>query len=169
LFMKMDKFSLSGLLLLGVMALSNQAKAGDDKPMPPIQYPLEQVAISILHYTSHGVPGGYEIAIQGNGNGFYLHNAVKTELKISNNILIDWLNDLYRMRFFDFSDTYKIEEQVILGDNGLVATRHMTTNDASGTKLCVQLADYQKCVTIIKGQPAEAAHLIAKIEKLFNH
>jgi len=165
----MHKLSLSGLLLLGAIVLPNPAQAGDDKPVPPLQYPLDQVAISILHHTSHGIPGGFEIAIQGGGNGFYLQNAVKTELQISSNTLIDLLNDFYRIRFFDLADTYRVQEQVVLGDNGQVATRHITTNDASSNKLCVQLADYQKCVTIVNDQPAEAAQLVAKIEKLFMH
>lgn len=152
--------------------MSNIAEAGGATPEPPAQYPLAEVAISILHQTGHRIPGGYEIAIHGDGTG-YLQNAgvnpVKTERQISNDTLIELLNDFYRIHFFELADTYRVKKQVLLRDNALVATTAMKMADVSSKKLCVQLADYQKCVTIIDGQPAEAAQLIAKIEKLFIH
>ncbi|WP_026602661.1 hypothetical protein [Methylomonas sp. 11b] len=169
--MKMYKSSLSSLLLLGVIAMFNLAEADETlaRSAPPTQYPLAQVAISILHQTGHGIPGGYEIAIQGDGNGFYLQNALKTELHISSVTLIDMLNDFYRIHFFELADTYQVKKQVLLRDNFLVATTAMKMADTSSKKLCIQLADYQKCVTIVNDQPAEAAQLITKIEKLFVH
>ena len=152
--------------------MSNHAEAVDATPVPPAQYPLAEVEISILHQTGHGVPGGYEIAIHGDGHG-YLQNAgvnpAKTELQISNDALLDLLNDFYRIHFFELADNYQVKKQVLLRDNALVATMAMKMADVSSKKLCVQLADYQKCVTIVNGQPAEASQLAAKIEKLFIH
>lgn len=147
----------------------NLAEAGNAIPVPPAQYPLAEVAISILHQTGHGIPGGYEIAIQGDGNGFYLQNALKTELQISSGTLLELLNDFYRIHFFELADTYQVKKQVLLRDNTLVASTAMKMADISSKKLCIQLADYQKCVTIVNDQPAEAAQLITKIERLFIH
>lgn len=156
--------------------MSTLAEADDDAPVrsvPPLQYPLTQVAISILHQTSRGIPGGYEIAIHGNGNGFYLQNAdanpVKIELQISSDTLINLLNNFYLIHFFELADTYQVKKQVVIRDNTLIATTASKMADVSSKRLCIQLADYKKCVTIINGQPAEAAQLITKIEKLFIH
>lgn len=151
--------------------MCNYAEADDSqvRSVPPLQYPLAQVAITVLHQTSRGIPGGYEIAIQGGGNGFYLQNALKTEQQISSRTLIDLLNDFYRIHFFELADTYQVEKQVLLRDNTLVTTSAMKMADISSKKLCIQLADYQKCVTIVNDQPAEAAQLITKIERLFVH
>jgi len=40
--------------------------------------------------------------------------------------------------------------------------------DIASTRLCIQLADYQKCITVVNGQPASAATLISKIERVIN-
>ncbi|MDD2760825.1 MAG: hypothetical protein PHH11_11090 [Methylomonas sp.] len=170
--MKMHNPSVYGLLLMGVTAMSNPAQAADAKPMPPAQYPLAEVSISILHQTGHGIPGGYEIAIHGNGNGYKQNtdaNPVKIETYISNEILLELLNDFYRIHFFELGDTYLVKKQVLLRDNALVATTALKMADVSSKKLCIQLADYKKCVTIVGDQPVEASQLAAKIEKLFSH
>ncbi|MCK9606104.1 MAG: hypothetical protein M0R33_06585 [Methylomonas sp.] len=153
--------------------MSNIAEAGDDAtPRPPEQYRLADVSITIRHQTSRGIPGGYQIALHGDGTAYLQNtdaNPVKTELHNSTAAIIELLNDFYRIHFFDLADTYAKKKQVLLRDDGLVATTVMKMADVDSKKLCVQLADYQKCVTIINNEPAEASQLIAKIEKLFRH
>jgi len=150
----------------------NQAEAGDDMQalrVPPSQYPLVRVEISIRYQPGRGLQGGYEITIQGDGRGYYRANAITTELQISDGTIVELLNDFYRIHFFDLADNYQIKKRVVLRDDNLVATTAMKITDISSKRLCIQLADYQKCVTIVNDQPADPAQLINKIERLFNH
>lgn len=149
----------------------NQARAVNDRAEPPLHYQLAQVGISILQQTGHGIPGAYEITIDGDGNGSYVLNRAgeitKTGVLIAKENLIELLNDFYQIHFFELADTYAVKKQVILQENAMLATVARKMADVSSQRLCIELADYKKCVTIVDNQPVEAARLIKKIEGLF--
>lgn len=166
--MKTIKSPLFGGVLMALISICNHARAEDSAP--PTQYPLSEVVISIRQQTLRGI-AGYEIGIGGDGNGYYRQNSganpTTIERRFSNSLLIELLNDFYRIHFFELADSYQLTKQVVLRDDGTVATTALKMADAGGKTLCVQLADYRKCVTIFNDQPPLAAQLIAKIEHLF--
>ena len=157
-----------GGVLMALISTFNHAKAEDSAP--PTQYPLSEVAISIRQQAARGI-AGYEIGISGDGNSFYQQNSAanppRIERRFSNPVLIGLLNDFYRIHFFELADSYQLTKQVVLRDDGMVATAASKRVDAAGKVLCVQLADYRKCVTLFNDQPPQVAQLIAKIEGLF--
>ena len=83
--------------------------------------------------------------------------------------LITLLNEFYRIHFFELPDTYTVNKQVLLQENGTVATVGRRLPDSSSKQLCVKLADYEKCITVVDDQPAEAAQLVEKIEGMFGN
>ena len=153
--------------------MSNHVMASGDTVVQanlPLQYPLAQVSISIDHQTGRGIPGGYRIAIEGSGNGSYRSDStetLQTDLAISSNTLLSLLNEFYRIHFFELADTYGVKKQMVLLDKATLATIATKMPDSGSKRLCIQLADYKKCVTIVDDQPAEAARLAQKIEGLF--
>jgi len=158
------------LLFLGISFMTNNAQA-TDAPGPPLQYPLTQTSILVLHQTGQGISGGYEISINGNGNATYVSNdppqtTISTR-SISNQSLTELINAFYQIHFFELADTYSVKKQVILQDNGTLATVARKILDTASHKLCIKIADYQKCVTVIDNQPAAAAQLVKKIEAMF--
>jgi hypothetical protein len=167
----MRNFTRCCLLLTGVVLLVNTAIASQVPSQPPLQYQLYQVRFSVLHQTGRGIPGGYAITIDGDGNGAYVENGTEEpkviERKISQALLMELVNSFYEIHFFELQDTYAVKKQVLLKDHSTVATFVTKRVDIASTKLCVQLADYRKCVTIVDGQPVEAAQLAKKINALF--
>ncbi len=151
------------LMLNGVVV----AEASPARNEPPRQYPLEQVRISLLHQTSRQLPGGYEITITGDGKAAYVSKEERKALTLQDETLMELLNDFYRIHFFELQDTYTVKKQVSLLDNRLVSTFGHHIVDMGGKRLCIELADYKKCVTIVAGQPPEAERLAAKIRALF--
>lgn len=137
-------------------------------PELPLTYLLKEVTISILHQTSHGIQGGYQTTLSGDGNSFFSRNGeTQQPLTIVNKDLLELVNGFYQIHFFELADTYSVKKQVLLKDDGTVATVATKLLDTANHKVCIQLADYQKCVTVINNQPAEVTHLIKKIESLF--
>ena len=145
--------------------MTNNLSANSDLPT---QYPLKEVLISILHQTSRGIPGGYQITISGDGSSSYsLNGEAQQALSVDKKILMELVNSFYQIHFFELVDTYSVKKQVVLKDGATVATVAKKMVDISSKRLCIQLADFEKCVTIIDEQPAEAAQLVKKIEALF--
>jgi len=161
----MRKFLIYPLITLGMTLMTNKLSANSELPL---QYPLTAITISILHQTGHGIPGAYHITISGDGSSFYsLNGGTQQPLSVDKKTLLELVNGFYQIHFFELADTYAVKKQVVLKDGTTVATIATKMVDVSSKQLCIQLADFKKCVTIIDEQPAVAAQLVKKIEALF--
>ena len=87
----------------------------------------------------------------------------KTVLVLQNETLVELLNDFYRIHFFELADTYTVKRQVILQDRNKIATVIRKMVDMSSQRLCIGIAEYGKCVTIMDGQPQEASQLVKRL------
>jgi len=164
----MIKFAICFVMMLGMSLTSNNLSANPHLSRLPAQYPLKKITISILHQPGAGIPGGYQITLNGDGNSFYSQSSKeKQALSIPKETLLELVNDFYKIHFFELPDTYAVKKQVVLKDNTTVATVVTKQVDVSSKKLCIQLRTYKKCVTIVDNQPVEAAELVKKIEGLF--
>ena len=164
----MIKFAICFLMMLGMSLTSNNLSAKPHLSRLPAQYPLKKITISISHQPGAGIPGGYQMTINGDGNSFYSQNSKeKRALTVTKETLLELVNDFYKIHFFELPDTYAIKKQVVLKDNTTVATVVTKQVNASSKKLCIQLRTYKKCIAIVGNQPVEAAELVKKIEGLF--
>jgi hypothetical protein len=137
---------------------------------PPPQYQLSEVTISVLHQTGHGIPGGYELTIAGDGSGSHRQikddKPIETNTQLSSEQLMELINRFYQIHFFDLADSYIVKTEVILKDKATIATIATKMADSGSTMLCIQLADYKKCVTIVGNRPGEVSDLVKTIESL---
>lgn len=167
----MRKLATHCLLVLGLTLMTGNAMAISGQPEPPLQYQLSQVTISIRHQTSRGIPGGYEITIGGDGSCSYIQKkAAKpliTDLQLSTEQLLKLINTFYQIHFFELADTYSVRKQVILRDDSTVATGFRKLVDMGGTKVCIRIADYNKCITVVDDQPGAVAQLVKTIDGMF--
>lgn len=151
--------------------MGENAVAGSDmsgQSYPPGQYKLEDVSISVRHQTGHRLPGSYEITISGDGKATRTTDQKqRTVLALSKDTRLELLNDFYRIHFFELSDTYTRKRYVGLLDDDVVSTFSSRLVDMNSQRLCIGIADYKKCVTIMDGRPLEASQLVKKIEALF--
>jgi hypothetical protein len=150
--------------------MAGNAMADSGQTKPPLQYELSQVTISIRHQTSRGIPGGYELSVSGDGSGSYVQNKVGNPVTINRQIskdqLLELINTFYQIHFFELADTYSSRKQVLLRDDGSVATIAIKLVDMGGTKVCIRIADYQKCITMVDNQPVAVADLVKTIETM---
>lgn len=161
----MQKYAIYFLFILGINLMVNTVSAN---PNLPLTYALKDITISILHQTAHGIPGGYQVTLNGNGNSFYsLNGETQQPLAVDNKALLELVNGFYQIHFFELADTYSIKKQVLLKDDTTVVSVAGKILDSANHKVCIHLADYQKCITVINNQPAEVAQLVKKIEALF--
>jgi hypothetical protein len=166
----MRRFATSYLLVLGLTLITGNAMADSGQTKPPLQYELSQVTISIRHQTSRGIPGGYKIIVSGDGTGSYVRNkagkSVTTNLKITKEQLLELINVFYRIHFFELADSYSVRRRVILRDGSTVVTGLRKLVDMGGAKVCIRIADYQKCITMVDNQPVAVADLVKTIETM---
>ena len=161
----MYKFAMTLLITLGMSLMANNLSANPDLPL---QFPLKEILISIVHQTGHGIPGGYEIIISGDGSSFYSRTgAPQLAQSVDKKTILELVNDFYQIHFFELADTYSVKKLVVLKDDTTLATVATKILDMGSKQVCIQLADYKKCVTIVDNQPVEAAQLVKKIEGLF--
>ncbi|MEQ1600450.1 MAG: hypothetical protein ABL885_01645 [Methylophilaceae bacterium] len=133
----------------------------------PLHYPLNAVSISLLQQTAHGIAGGYQITLRGDGNNIYSCNGKTQQVPtIDKKALLDLINEFYELHFFELADSYSVKKQLLLNDDNTLATIATKMLDTGSKQLCIQLAEYKKCITIINNQPAVAAQLVKKIEAL---
>jgi hypothetical protein len=154
------------MLALGLMLIVGNTMA-TVPPQPaelPLQYQLSEVTISILHQPGHGIPGGYELTISGDGSVSYLQTEgdkpIETNLQLSTEQLMELINRFYQIHFFELADTYSVTKEVVLKDKSTVATIATKMADSGSTRLCIQLGDYKKCVTIVNNRPEGAADIV---------
>ena len=154
----------------GLTPSMRPAVAATDCRLPPPRYPLAQVTISLSRPPGRAPGGASRITISGDGRVSATHGR-DTEPRssartLSAEKLIDLLNAFYRVHFFEMVDSHGVDRTVQLGPAGMVETLATKWMDRGGKRLCVELGDYRKCVTIVQGRPVEAARLAERIEGL---
>jgi hypothetical protein len=145
--------------------ISNSLLASTHFPLPA-QYPLEKVSITISSQSGEDNSKNYQISINGNGNSFFSQNKEKQPLNITNDTLLELLNDFYAIHFFEIADTFTVKKQVTLKNNKTVTTLIKKESNTSSKRVCIQLRSYKKCVTIIDNQPSALDQIANKIETL---
>ncbi len=164
-------FTITCFFAIGLILMANNTMAASGQKGPPLQYQLSQVTITIRHQTSRNIPGGYELSVSGDGAGSYLQNKSgrpeTINLQISKEQLLELINTFYQIHFFELADTYSVRKQVALRDGSTVVTGFMKIVDMGGTKVCIRIADYNKCITVVDNQPSAVAQLVKTIKDMF--
>ena len=159
------------ILLLSTVLISNlicnTILASPYIPSLPAQYPLNRILITISSQSGKDNSENYKISINGNGASFFnKNNKEKQSLSVTNDRLLELLNDFYAIHFFEIADTFTVKKQVMLKDNKIVTTIVKKESSTNSKRICIQLRSYKKCVTVIENQPLAVAQIVNKIEKL---
>lgn len=152
-------------MLLGVF-FSNTVMAKPYSSVLPTKFPIKKVLITVSSQPSNKNTESYHISLNGNGNSYFSKNDEKQPLKVTNDNLIELLNDFYAVHFFEISDTFNVKKKVILKDNETVTTIVNKESAIDSKKVCVQLRSYKKCLSVIDNQPLGVSQIVNKIETL---
>ncbi|MCX7103047.1 MAG: hypothetical protein NTX38_16590 [Methylobacter sp.] len=162
------KFTLLLTTVLISNLICNTILASPYIPSLPAQYPLNKTLITISSQSGKDNSENYKISINGNGASFFnKNNKEKQSLSVTNDRLLELLNDFYAIHFFEIADTFTVKKQVRLKENTkIVTTVVKKESDMNSKRICIQLRSYKKCVTVVDNQPLAVAQIVSKIETL---
>jgi hypothetical protein len=152
-------------MLLGVL-FSNTVMAKPYSSVLPTQFPIKKILITVSSQPGNKNTESYHISLNGNGNSYFSKNDEKQPLKVTNDTLIELLNDFYAVHFFEISDTFHVKKKVVLKDNQTVTTVINKEPVTDSKKVCVQLRAYKRCLSVIDNQPLGISQIVNKIETL---
>lgn len=150
----------------GVVAGTAMAADASQGPEgPPLHYPFDGVRVTVRQ--SPGPVRGAQVrqwVLPGTGHATLTRGERVTSFDYAAADLIDVLNTLYRMRFFDLPTDLVARYSVYLKDDGTVGTSHMRLLDRASTEVCVRLADYEKCVRYADGDHTALDALVRQLD-----
>jgi hypothetical protein len=153
-------------VLIGVF-FSNTVMAKPYSSVLPTQFPIKKVLITVSSQSGNKNTESHHISLNGNGNSYIIKNDEKQAIKVSNDTLIELLNDFYAVHFFEIADTFYITKKVVLKDDQTITTIVNKEPAIESKKICVQLRAYKKCLSVVDNQPLGVSQLVNKIETLF--
>ena len=152
-------------ILIGVF-FSSTVVAKPYSSVLPTQFPIKKVLITVSSQSGNKNTESHQISLNGNGNSYVSKNNEKQPLNITNDTLIELLNDFYAVHFFEISDTFNVTKKVVLKNNQTVTTIVNKEPAIESKKICVQLRAYKKCLSVIDNQPLGVSQIVNKIESL---
>ncbi|OQW72279.1 MAG: hypothetical protein BVN35_14205 [Proteobacteria bacterium ST_bin11] len=152
-------------ILIGVF-FSSTVVAKPHSLVLPTQFPLKKIQITVSSQSNKENAERYQISINGNGNSYFIKNNQQQPLNVTNDTLIELLNDFYAVHFFEISDTFNVKKKVVLKDNETATTVINKEPVTESKKVCVQLRAYKKCLSIVDNQPLGVSQIVNKIESL---
>ncbi|WP_445366625.1 hypothetical protein ACH5Y9_14880 [Methylomonas sp. BW4-1] len=152
-------------ILLDII-FSNNVLAKPYSPVLPTQFPLKKIQVTISSQSTKENAESYQILLNGNGNSYFIKNNQQQPLNVTNDTLIELLNDFYAVHFFEISDTFNVKKKVVLKDNETATTVINKEPVTESKKVCVQLRAYKKCLSIVDNQPLGVSQIVNKIESL---
>jgi hypothetical protein len=82
---------------------------------------------------------------------------------VANQDLLNLMNELYRMHFFELPSDYTAEYSVVQKEDGILATMISSMNDEPSTSVCVSIREYKKCVAYGRKGPLELENLVERV------
>lgn len=140
------------------MAMESTTTAG-----LPQTYRLEEVSVRLTRQPGRPNFPLQRISLTGKGSATLERDGQSQPFHYTAQDLLDVLNELYRIRFFDLAKNYSTRHSVSLKDDGTVITGHLRLQDASSTTVCFAVAAYEKCVTYTTEGPYELEKLTQRV------
>lgn len=153
------------LLVVAAGAMTGPAVAGaasSAAAWPPLAYRLDEVDFSVLREPAHGLPP-QRVSVSGSGEGMRQWQGRQESFRIDHDSLLDMVNALYRMRFFDLPARLLPPRSVFVKDDGSVGTQATRLHDATTTSICFTLSAYKKCVAYEADPPPELEAFVQRV------
>lgn len=130
---------------------------------PPSSYRLGDISV---RFTLH--PGSPAFSMKRlslfAGRGEMLErDGTVVRFPLANQELLNLVNALYRMRFFELPSDYTAEYSVVQKEDGILATMISSMDDEPGTSVCVSIKEYKKCVAYGRKGPFELENLVERV------
>ncbi len=140
------------------IAMDASLKAG-----PPLSYNIEEVRVNLTRRPGNPSFPILRLIFSGSGNATLERDGRSVPLGYSRRDLLDILNQLYKIRFFELPENYTTEYSVFLDNNDTVQTTGLRLSDFESTTVCFAVPTYKKCVTYSHKGPAELENFVKQV------
>jgi hypothetical protein len=139
--------------------MANQTGVGPAGP--PLSYRIEDVAVRVQIQATRGLPVR-QVTLSGNATGTLERGQQKSSFVYPSSDLLQVVNALYRIRFFNLQDSQEVRYSVFLKD-GMVTTQALKMNDVGPTRVCFSAGKYEKCVSFVGDGPSELQEIVRDV------
>ncbi|HKX53415.1 MAG TPA: hypothetical protein VJM47_06395 [Nitrosospira sp.] len=130
---------------------------------PPLAYPLQEVNLHLTRQPGNAAFPVWRVSLLGKGTAIFERGDELLQVAYPIAELIDLLNELYRIRFFDLPSQYTRRYSIFLKGDGTVATSALRMMDAASTRICFAVTGYEKCVTFGRDGPHDLENIVNRV------
>ena len=137
---------------------------------PPAEYRLDDVRVLLTRHPGMRKAPIQQIELSGKGNATLKRDSTSVSFQYKTPQLLDLLNKLYSIRFFELPASYFVQRSIFLKDDGSIGTQIRRMMDAPSSSICFTVSTYEKCVSYGADGPHELRsieqHLFSEAEYL---
>jgi hypothetical protein len=127
---------------------------------PPLAYLIQEVNLHLIRQPGNPAFPVYRVSLSGKGTITFERGDELLQVAYPTAELIDLLNELYRIRFFELPSQYIPRYSVFLKDDSTVATSAVRMLDVASTRICFSVTGYEKCVTYGRDGPHDLENIV---------
>ncbi|SES66331.1 hypothetical protein SAMN05216412_101141 [Nitrosospira multiformis] len=130
---------------------------------PPLTYPIQEVDLHLIRQAGNAAFPVQRISLSGKESATFERGDKLLQVFYPTSALVALLNELYRIRFFEFPSQYTPRYSVFLKDDGMIATSALRMMDTGSTRICFAVTGYEKCVTYGRDGPHDLENIVNRV------
>ncbi len=165
----MKSFDRSSGVLLALLGLCSGAQAASAQtkpplhPRPPLEYKITDVVLTVSSHSPIQRKGSTTVHLQAGMSWFEDQSRARKPFAFSNAQMLEALQSLYTLRFFDLPSDLHTRRSVKMADDGTVRTSVTRLMDTGGSRVCFRTGEYEKCVAYGLDAPAPLTQWVEEI------
>lgn len=130
---------------------------------PPLVYRIDEVSVRITRHPGNPNFSVRRLSLSGDGSATLERDGKRVQFPYTAQDLLAFLNELYKIRFFDLPTEYTTRYSVFLKSDGTVGTAALDMLDTESTSVCFAVPGYKKCITYRSDGPLELENIVKRI------
>ncbi|SEN21683.1 hypothetical protein SAMN05216404_103118 [Nitrosospira multiformis] len=130
---------------------------------PPLAYPIQEVNLHLIRQAGNAAFPVQRISLSGKGSATFERGNELLQVAYPTAELIDLLNELYKIRFFELPSQYTTRYSVFLKEDGMIATSALRMMDTGSTRICFAVTGYEKCITYGRDGPHDLENIVNRV------
>lgn len=145
------------------MTVSEAAGPDIKRQGPPSSYRLNDISVRLTLHPGSPAFSTRWINLSAEGAVLLERDGTTARFSYANQDLLNLVNELYKMHFFELPSEYTAEYSIVQKEDGHLATMISSMDDEPSTSVCVLIKEYKKCITYSRKGPLELENLVHRI------